>query len=466
MTNSWTSTGVDLHLELPPGRGRRAALEHALRDAIRSGRLSPGERLPSSRALASEFGLARGTVVEAYSQLVAEGYLRTRQGAVTEVARTPGAGPSPSQPPPARRIAADFRLGRPDLSAFPRQQWMRALRRALEVTPHADLGPLDPRGSVRLRMLLAGYLGRARGVLTVAERIVICSGFTQGLRLVCDALAANGARSIGLEDPCLPDHRATAAAAGLEVIPLAVDDSGARAEVFAAAKPSAIVLTPAHQAPLGSTLVTDRRTEFVRLAAEHGAYLIEDDYDGEFRYDRQPIGALQGLAPERVIYAGSASKSLAPGLRLGWLALPEALLEGVVEAKRRSDRGTDVLTQLALAELIDSGAFDRQIRRMRLRYRRRRDTLIARLGAAVPALRLEGTAAGLQVLALLPDGVTEAEVLAAAEDRSIALTGLAPFWHGGGDRPQGLVLGYATPPEHHYANALDQLEQLLLGVVR
>lgn len=434
----------------------------ALREAIRSGRLSPRERLPSSRALASELGVARGTVVEAYSQLVAEGYLRARRGAVTEVAQAPGIRPSPSHAPPVRRIAADFRLGRPDLSAFPRQQWVRALRRALEVTPHGELGPLDPRGALRLRMLLADYLGRARGVLTVGDRIVVCSGFTQGLRLVCEALAAEGARSIGLEDPCLPDHRATVAAAGLEVVPFTVDDAGARPDAFAEAKPSAIVLTPAHQAPLGSTLATDRRTEFVRLAAEHGAYVIEDDYDGEFRYDRQPIGALQGLAPERVIYAGSASKSLAPGLRLGWLALPESLLEGVVEAKRRADRGTDVLAQLTLAELIDSGALHRQIRRMRVRYRRRRDALIARLASTVPALRLDGIAAGLHLLARLPDGVSEADVLAAADERSIALTGLGPFWHADGDHPQGLVLGYATPPEHGYATALDQLERLLL----
>lgn len=464
MTESWSSAGVDLHLDLPAGRGRRAALEIALRDAIRVGRLTPGETLPSSRALANELGVARGTVVEAYSQLVAEGYLHARRGAATEVAQVPGVGPTPGREPPRLHVAADFRLGRPDLSAFPRQQWLRALRRALQTIPHDELGPLDPRGSARLRMLLAGYLGRVRGVHTLAERVVICSGFTQGLRLVCDALAAQGARSIGLENPCLPDHRATAEAAGLEVVPLDVDSAGARPSGLAASMPSAIVLTPAHQAPLGSTLATDRRTEFLRLAAEYDTYVIEDDYDGEFRYDRQPIGALQGLVPERVIYAGSASKSLAPGLRLGWLALPEALLDAVVEAKRRADRGTDVLAQLALAELIESGALDRHIRRMRLRYRRRRDLLIARLASVAPGLRIEGIAAGLHVLALLPDGASEAEVLTAAAERSIALTGLGPFWHTEGDRPQGLVLGYATPPEHGYGAALDELERLLLAV--
>ncbi|RRR46661.1 PLP-dependent aminotransferase family protein [Mycolicibacter terrae] len=453
---------MDLHLELPPGHGRRAALENALRQAIRDGRLAAGERLPSSRALAGQLGLARGTVVEAYSQLVAEGYLRSRQGAVTEVARSPGMPPTPATVPAPTRVVADFRLGRPDLSLFPRAEWLRALRRALHVTPHAELGPLDPRGALRLRTALAGYLGRARGVLTTPERIVICSGFTQGLRLVCDALAVAGATSIAVENPCLPDHRATLAAAGLDSIPLDVDQHGARPDADAAPA-AAVLLTPAHQAPMGVTLAADRRSEFVRLATAAGTYLIEDDYDGEFRYDRHPVGALQGLAPEQVVYAGSASKSLAPGLRLGWLALPADLVDAVVEAKRRADRGTDVLAQLALAELIESGALDRHIRRMRRRYRQRRDALVHTLGRAVPAIPLQGIAAGLHAVLVLPEGQSEADVLAAARQRQIALTGLAPFWHGP-PKAEGIVLGYGTPAEHEYRRALAHLGQLLGGL--
>jgi len=463
MPGSWTSAGIDLHLELPAGRGRRAALEQALRDAIREGRLAPGERVPSSRALAGELGLARGTVVEAYSQLLAEGLLRSRPGAATEVADAPGVRPRPSSEPAPRRLTADFRLGRPDLSAFPRHEWVRATRQVLKVTPDAELGPGDPRGSARLRVALAGYIGRARGVVTAPELIVICSGFTQGLRIVCDALAAGGARAVALEDPCLPDHRATVAAAGLQVRAIAVDEAGARPDTSAASGTDAIVLTPAHQAPLGATLGRDRRAAFVRLAAQHNTFVIEDDYDGEFRYDRHPVGALQGLAPERVVYAGSASKSLAPGLRLGWLALPSALLEPVVEAKRRADRGTDVLAQLALAELIESGTLDRQIRRMRLRYRRRRDALVTSLARCAPAMSLQGIAAGLHAVTLLGDGagISEADVLAAARERSIALTGLQPFWHRSDSAAQGLVLGYGTPPEHEYESALRRLEALL-----
>ncbi|OBI88850.1 PLP-dependent aminotransferase family protein [Mycobacterium asiaticum] len=451
---------MDLHLDLPPGRGRRVALETALRQAIREGRLAAGESLPSSRSLAAEFGLARGTVVEVYAQLAAEGYLRARPGAATTVAQGPHlpAPVSPERRP--SRIIADFRLGRPDLSMFPRAEWLRALRRALHVTPHAELGPGDPRGSLRLRTVLANYLGRVRGVLTTPEQLVICAGFTQGLRLTCDALAAHGALAVALEDPCLPDHRAVTVASGLDIVPLRVDDGGARPEGLTGAVAGA-VLTPAHQAPLGATLEAQRRTEFTRIAAASGGYLVEDDYDGEFRYDRHPVGALQGLAPECVIYAGSASKSLAPGLRLGWLAVPTDLVDAVVEAKRRADRGTDVLAQLAFAELIESGGLDRHVRRMRRRYRDRRDALVETLDRHAPSVSVHGIAAGLHAVVSLPDDAVESEVVSRALRQGIALTGLAPFWHGAGPRTAGIVVGYGTPFEHEYTAALEHLGRLL-----
>ncbi|SOJ55195.1 HTH-type transcriptional regulatory protein GabR [Mycobacterium simulans] len=465
MADSCTSAGgIDLHLDLPPGRGRRSALEVALRQAIRDGRLAPGEWLPSSRALAVQLGVARGTVVEVYAQLAAEGYLRTRPGAATEVAHGPHAPSRVTAEPVTARVVADFRLGRPDLSMFPRAEWLRALPRALQTTAHSELGPADPRGSPRLRAVLANYLGRVRGVLTTSEHIVICSGFTQGLRLVCDALAAGTARSIALENPCLPDHRAIAEASGLAVVPLDVDGSGARPEGFT--RSAAAVLAPAHQAPLGATLSAERRAEFARIAAARGVYLVEDDYDGEFRYDRHPVGALQGLAPEHVIYAGSASKSLAPGLRLGWLALPSGLIDAVIEAKRRADRGTDVLAQLAFAELIESGALDRHIRRMRRRYGNRRDALIATLARYAPAVSIHGIAAGLHAVVSLPEHISEADVLTAAQQRKVALTGLTPFWHGTGHHTEGIVIGYGTPLEHEYASALEHLGQLMGAVTK
>jgi GntR family transcriptional regulator / MocR family aminotransferase len=465
MASLWTSEigGIDLHLDLPPGRGRRSALEGALRQAIRDGRLASGEWLPSSRALAAQLGVARGTVVEVYSQLAAEGYLRTRPGAATQVAHGPHVQTRVNSASAAARPVADFRLGRPDLSMFPRAEWLRALRRALQVTAHSELGPADPRGSPRLRTVLANYLGRVRGVLTTSEHIVICSGFTQGLRLVCDALAADGARSVACENPCLPDHRAIADASGLAVVPLDVDRCGARPEGFTGSA-AAAVLTPAHQAPLGATLDAERRTEFTRIAAARGAYLVEDDYDGEFRYDRHPVGALQGLAPEHVIYAGSASKSLAPGLRLGWLAVPTELVDAVIEAKRRADRGTDVLAQLAFAELIESGTLDRHIRRMRRRYRNRRDALIATLDRYAPAVSVDGIAAGLHAVVSLPEHISEADVLTAAQHRKVALTGLSPFWHATGQHAEGIVVGYGTPSEHEYPTALEHLGQLMRTV--
>ena len=462
MVISWTSErgGLDLHLDLPPGRGRRVALESALRQAIRDGRLAPGQWLPSSRTLAAELGIARGTVVEVYAQLTAEGYLRTRPGAATKVAHAPAASAGVSPKRAAPRVVADFRLGRPDLSMFPRDEWLRALRRALNVTTHAELGPGDPRGSRRLRAVLADYLGRVRGVLTTSDHVVICSGFTQGLRLVCDALAAAGAGSVALENPCLPDHRAVAQAAGLTVHPWEVDSNGARPDSWPH-RAAAVVLTPAHQAPLGMTLDAQRRTEFIRIAAARSAYLVEDDYDGEFRYDRHPVGALQGLAPDQVIYAGSASKSLAPGLRLGWLVLPTELVEPVVEAKRRADRGTDVLTQLALAELIESGALDRHVRKMRRRYRNRRDALVDALDRHAPAVAVQGISAGLHAVVSLPENLAEADVLRLARQRQIALSGLGPFWHGPSRRATGIVVGYGTPAEHQYGCALEHLGRLM-----
>jgi GntR family transcriptional regulator/MocR family aminotransferase len=457
---SWTNSGVDLHLELPPGRGRRAALESALREAIREGRLVPGAPLPASRVLATQLDVSRGVVVEAYAQLVAEGYLRSRPGAVTEVAQAPGLlQPATEHEHPERKWAADLRFGRPDLSAFPRQAWVRALRRAMVETPHVELGPGDPRGSRQLRDQLAGYLGRVRGVVTSPDQIVICSGFSQGLRLACEALAGAGINSIGLEDPCLPDHRAVAAAAGLSVVPIEVDHDGARHP--SGSSPSAFVLGPAHQAPLGATLATHRRVEFANRVSDGAGFLIEDDYDAEFRFDSRPVGALQGLAPESVLYIGTASKSLAPGLRLGWMVVPHALLAAVVEAKRRADRGTDVFTQLAFAQLVGSGDFDRHVRRMRQVYRRRRDALLSVIASRGQAWDVLGIAAGLHVVAVLPDGISEFDARAAAAEHSLAVTTLQPFWHGAEPRVQGIVVGYGTPYEHDYAGALTRFGRVM-----
>jgi GntR family transcriptional regulator / MocR family aminotransferase len=458
------SGSLDLHVELDGAGGRRAGLERALRTAIRGGRLTPGERVPSTRALAHDLGLARGTVAEAYAQLVAEGYLRTSPGAPTRVAaglepppRAAEVGLPPDEPP-----RFDFRPGVPDVGAFPRAAWMRALRRALVDAPDRALTGGDPRGRPEVRAALAGYLGRTRGVLADPDRIVVCAGYTQALGVLCHALRDAGARTIAMEDPCLHHQRAVAASAGLRVAPLAVDGDGARPDALAPAA-GAAVLTPAHQFPLGATLAPERRAAFVARARERGTVLVEDDYDGEFRYGRQPVGALQGFAPDHVVYAGTASKTLAPGLRLGWLVLPARLVEPVLEAKRVYG-DTQVLEQLALAELVRSGALDRHVRRMRQRYRRRRDALLTTLADRAPGLRARGIAAGLHVVLDLPDGMREDDVVTRATGRSLALGVLAPFRHrpAPGD-PQGLVVGYAAPPEHAYGQALVALGDVLAG---
>jgi GntR family transcriptional regulator/MocR family aminotransferase len=282
-------------------------------------------------------------------------------------------------------------------------------------------------------------------VLADPDRIVICSGFTEGLALLVRAL---GVRTLAMEDPCVDHHRAIVRAAGVRIVALEVDEQGARP---VGGDPA--LVTPAHQFPLGATLAPARRSAFVAWARANDTVVIEDDYDGEFRYGRQPAGALQGLDPEHVVYAGTASKTLAPGLRLGWLVLPRRLLDPVVQAKRLAG-DSSALEQLALAELLRSGAFDRHVRRMRQRYRRRRDALLALLGER----RTRGIAAGLHLVLELDD---EAAVLARAAEHSLALHGLGQFWHAPQGRVQGLVIGYASPPEHAYAAALDALGRVL-----
>ena len=464
MANWSNSSGLDLHLTLPAGRGRRAALEEALREAIASGRLRAGHRLPATRTLAADLGTARGTVAEAYAQLAAEGWLRARRGAGTEVAavasRLPAARtPAAPLPPPPRH---DLRPGHPDVSAFPRAAWTCALRAALEGAPDAVLQGNDPRGLPELREALAGYLGRARGVRAEPERVLVCGGFRQGLSLVCRALARRGLGRVALEDPTVPYHPEVAEAAGATVLDLPLDELGARTELLAGLRADAAVVTPAHQFPLGVTLAPERRAALVAWARETGGVVIEDDYDGEFRYDRQPVGALQALDPEHVVYAGTASKALAPGLRLGWLVLPASLAELVAREKDMDDGGAAVTDQLALCELIRGHGLDRHLRSVRARYRRRRDVLLGALSEAAPGLRARGIAAGLHALVELPPGGPgEQELVERAAERELALSGLAEMRRTAAPGPPALVVGYATPPEHGYAAAVAVLAGLL-----
>ncbi|MGH3215489.1 MAG: PLP-dependent aminotransferase family protein, partial [Trebonia sp.] len=428
MAKAWAISGVDLHLELA-GHRVRAGLEAALREAVQTGRLAPGTRLPSSRTLAADLGIARNTVAEAYAQLGAEGWLTARQGSGTRVASTAVVSPGPAAGirPPLGALAArhDLRPGSPDLSAFPRAGWLSAARKALSGAPSRALGYSDPRGRPELRTVLAAYLGRTRGVRVAPDRIVVCAGFTQGLALLCQVLPDVGVTKIAVEDYGQPHTAEALAASGLAPVMLGVDDGGAVLDKPHGAQ--AMLLTPAHQFPLGSVLSPRRRAAAARWAAGRGGLIIEDDYDGEFRYDRQPVGALQALAPEHVIYGGTVSKTLAPGLRLGWLVLPARLTEAVASAKARSDAHTSSFEQLTLAEFITSGAYDRHVRRVRLAYRRRRDRLIAALAAHAPGVRVTGIAAGLHAVAELGPGQREEQVIARAAARGVAIEGLGGY---------------------------------------
>ncbi|MFF5854696.1 PLP-dependent aminotransferase family protein [Streptomyces sp. NPDC012751] len=465
MVSSRATSGVDLHLEPSGSGGLRRGLTDALRDAVRSGRLAPGTRLPSSRSLAADLGIARNTVAEAYADLVAEGWLSARQGSGTRVATgvptgTPpsaGTGPAPRRAP--ARPAHDLVPGTPDLAAFPRAEWLKAARRALATAPFDALGYGDPRGRPELRTALAGYLARARGVRADPDTIVITAGFSHALSLLGRVLRARGVRTVAVESYGLDAHRALLRAAGCATPALPYDGLGT--DPRATGEAGAVLLTPAHQFPMGTPLHPDRRAAVVDWARRTGGLVLEDDYDGEFRYDRQPVGALQGLDPDRVVYLGTASKSLAPGLRLGWMVLPPPLAEEAAAAKGRFDT-VGALEQLTLAEFLTSGAYDRHVRSARLRYRRRRDALAAAVAERAPGVRVTGIAAGLHALLRLPPG-TEQSVVRAAVWQGLALHGLAFHRHPEAvtEPVDALVVGYGTPPDSAWAGALEALCRVL-----
>ncbi|MEU0003084.1 PLP-dependent aminotransferase family protein [Streptomyces sp. NPDC006314] len=478
MARSWATLGVDLHLEPAGSGGLRRGLTDALRDAVRTGRLAPGTRLPSSRSLAADLGIARNTVAETYAGLVAEGWLTARQGSGTQVAmRVPSASSASSAqrgragaPPSGPGLAAPRRRepgrpahslvpGIPDLAAFPRAEWLKAARRALATAPFHALGYGDPRGYLELRTALAGYLARARGVHADPETVVITAGFSHGLGILGRVLRGRGVRTVAVESYGLDAYRRLLQDAGLATPALPYDELGTNPMELGDA--GAVLLTPAHQFPMGVPLHPDRRAAVVDWARRTGGLVLEDDYDGEFRYDRQPVGALQGLDPDRVVYFGTASKSLAPGLRLGWMVLPPSLAEEVASAKGRIDT-VGVMEQLTLAEFITSGAYDRHVRSARLRYRRRRDALTAAVTERAPEVRVTGIAAGLHAVLRLPPG-TEQPVVQAAVWQGLALHGLSFYRHpqSGAEPQDALVVGYGTPPDSAWAGTLEALCRVL-----
>ncbi|MCK9796031.1 PLP-dependent aminotransferase family protein [Isoptericola sp. 4D.3] len=470
MTDSWATSsgasGLDLHLALGTPRPGRD-LEAALRDAVTSGRLAPGARLPSSRALAADLGIARNTVAAVYGQLAAEGWLLSRVGAGTWVAEPAAAAERRPVRAPAAPSRLDLRAGIPDVSAFPRSAWAASVRRALTDAEAGRLGYGDLLGDDALRRSLAAYLARARGVRTEPGSVVVASGFGDLLGLVGRALAARGARRVAVERYGHAAHRAVLAATGLELVPVEVDEGGLDVDRLAGiAGIDAVLVTAAHQFPTGVALAPDRRRALAAWATRTGAVVVEDDYDGEFRYDRRAVGALQALAPDHVVYAGTASKALAPAVGLAWGAVPATLVEELRHERRLSGVRPDGLGQLTLARFLEDHEYDRTVRRRRGTYGARRRRLRQVVDERLPACRLVGMDAGLHGLLALPDGVAERAVTGAAAARGLRLMGLGEHDAVGPGAPAAaphVVVGFGAPPGHRYEAALEALVGAVLA---
>jgi GntR family transcriptional regulator / MocR family aminotransferase len=489
MTIEWSGLSPELLVRLDRSASQplRDQLEAILRESVRGGRLRAGERLPSSRELAQALGVSRGMVQECYGQLLAEGYLTSRTGSATRVAGISGqqagdqlaagpAGVSAGVPPPAPStgrhppgppLIADFQPGVPDLSSFPRTDWAWAIKQACTQATDADLGYGDPRGSVVLREVLAGYLRRVRAADASPAQMIISTGFAQGINLVLRALARHsGVTCVAFEDPGYGSAQAdetvrAVLAMGIHVTYVPVDEQGLVVSELTASGAQAVVVTPAHQSPTGVLLSAPRRHALTDWARREGGYVIEDDYDSEFRYDKEPVGALQGLTPDRIFLLGTASKALAPAVRLGWVHAPSPLASAVAAEKEMSDRGSCTIDQLALATLLTTGRYDRHLRRMRTVYAARRTALTGAFAEHAPRVQLTGLAAGFQAVAPLPAGASEAAVIAAARERGVGLHGIGDFRSNPDGAAPALVIGFGNVRERAIEPAIASIADLL-----
>lgn len=460
----------EVFVTLQRGKGGvplRLQLERALRTAIQSGRLSSSALLPSTRVFAEELCLSRGVVVEVYEQLAAEGYLISRGGSATRVAhRTTKNQPAKPESEALATPRYDCRPGRPDQSLFPRRAWLGCLRRVIGTAPVAALDYPDAGGVRQARAAVAEYLNRSRATAATSDRTLMCTGFAQGMRLVCEVFKAMRIRRIAVENPGHAFESDEVRASGLEIVPVPVDDCGICVDRLARLKVGAVYVTPAHQYPTGAVLPAERRAALLDWAEKQRAWIVEDDYDGEYRYDRQPIGALQGLSPEQVVYIGSASKTLAPALRMGWLISPQSLIHDLSQAKLDADRGSSTLDQLALAEFINRGYLDRHLRRARLIYSRRRAQLAAALSLYLPECPIRGVAAGLHLTLELPEDADETAVVADALRHGIHVHGMMAYRARGEFGKPALLIGYCRLPETDIEECAKALAAAIHGVRR
>jgi GntR family transcriptional regulator / MocR family aminotransferase len=458
-----------------PARGLTSWLAGAIRAAIIDGRLTAGTSLPATRLLAGDLGVSRGVVVEAYQRLADEGLVSARRGTGTRVSgvaprivRQKKEPPPPSGhagatvlPQPWRtRAELDLSPGVPDLSGFPRAAWLRAERSALDRASVTELGYGDPRGSEGLRRELAGWLARTRGLRAAAGDIIIVSGVAQALALLAQWLNAHGITRIAVEDPGSLGSRDELTYWGLDAVPVPVDEHGLTVSGLADRGVRAALLTPAHQFPTGVVLAPQRRRELLDWAMAADAVIIEDDYDAEYRYDRAPVPALQTAAPGHVAYAGTTSKTLAPGMRLGWLVPPARLHADLVAAKHAADLGSPALPQLVLARLIATGELEQHIRGVRKRQRSRRDALLEALRSHLPAARVQGVPAGLHLLITFPElAIDDTELAERIRRAGVLVHPLS--WHRQLPGPPGLVLGYAAHTPDQLREAARRIAQAL-----
>jgi GntR family transcriptional regulator / MocR family aminotransferase len=454
---------VDLEIDFRPGVSLRRQLEAALRTAIRSGRLAPGSVLPPSRDLADQLGVSRGVVVDSYAQLATEGYLSARRGSGTRVAATAASGrpPVPRRLSPPGRYRYELRPGLADFHAFPRAAWKAALLRALRELPDIRLGYADHRGVRELRNALAGYLARVRGVVVDPEHVVVCCAASQALTVLWHVLRRRGGRRVAVEDPGWRWQRYTAEQAGLEAVPVRVDGDGMVVSDLAAAGVDAVVMTPAHHYPTGVVMTAERRGALIAWARERGALIIEDDYDVEYRFGRNPMASLQGLAPDLVAFVGTTSKTLAPALRLAWVVPPSHLIDEVEDVLLVTGVTPPTLDQVALASFIDDAALERHLRSMRRHYRAKRKVLVTELGTHLPEVRVGGTEAGLHVLAWLPDGADEHATAMRARRAGVGLHELHRHCTTRAPSPPALLLGFALPTESELRAATKLLAEAI-----